>query len=121
MQTKLVIASLAAITDYGLATSQETTQTNSFDSASALISMYDACKVEITQLSMNYRDFDGTQYTDFRFNLVNHEDCPDMLVTVWMETPIDSSGLVVYDENEFSRVLNPEQLADAKSEEGFSI
>lgn len=108
MNTKLIVASFAAMAHLGAAVKQiETTDTTTVTEtvvdetavvveqvetasvASQLIEIYDSCQVSVDALNMNVRQdyFNTIQETDVVFSLSNTEGCPDMLMTVWFELP----------------------------------
>jgi hypothetical protein len=88
MQSKLVIATLAAMSDITSAIS--TTSQESADAASTLIGYYQNCQVQIHDLTMNVETLLADQKTtlDFIFTGID-EGCPDLVAEVWLETPED--------------------------------
>jgi hypothetical protein len=96
MQSKLVIATLAAMSDITSAistTSQDSaissTSQESADAATTLIGYYQNCQVQILGLTMNVETLQADQKTtlDFTFAGID-EGCPDLVAEVWLETPV---------------------------------
>ena len=87
---KLLIASLAVMAPFAIQ-QDEATATESV--AATLISLYDSCQVQISNLTITI-DTNNTssyeQHTEIAYDLDGLSGCPDLLVTVWLEVPASS-------------------------------
>lgn len=92
MQSKLVIATLAAMSDItsAISTTASDSAQESANAAATLIGYYDSCNITVENLEMTFKTLEGVQKTVLAFEFAGRdESCPELTSEIWLEVPVD--------------------------------
>jgi len=122
MQSKLVIASMAAMAHQTMAVqSMASTQATS-DPGSTLIGYYENCMVQVDNLVGNY-DVLGDQLKltpSFTFSGID-DNCPELTATVWVEPPVACQTNSLCPAEGYEVVISPEDVKNGSWSHDFKL
>lgn len=122
MQSKLVLASLAAVAHRANAIKSKSSDSDSVSPAAILIGYYEDCLVKIENLTGYTSTLDGKLKLtpSFDFSGID-ENCPDLTATVWMEAPATCVESDLCPEEGYTITLEPEDVKNGSWSHNFEL